>query len=210
MRFLFDFVPFFFLFHPQDNTLTTAKDNLRNCVDRWNDSTPYVFDKHSKSISSVHSSISSSIGKSFSRFYMWCLYHSSLRAPPAVELRANCLHIKKHKAEHKNWPLAKSRRDTKKKKRKNLFRSFSSEFSAKRAHTYTQTYISNNILSFSMLYGNQKSTETSFWILILPPLAFDVAKSLKKLQNIWKFTERERWSEVWENVEGVKRISSDW
>ncbi|CAO1383269.1 unnamed protein product [Diamesa tonsa] len=45
----------------KDNTLTT-KDNLRNCVDRWNESTPYVFDKDSNSISPVHSTISSSIG----------------------------------------------------------------------------------------------------------------------------------------------------
>ncbi|XP_070502473.1 death-associated protein kinase 1-like isoform X1 [Chironomus tepperi] len=48
----------------KDNTLITAKDNLRNCVDRWNDSTPYVFDKHSNSISPVHASISSSIDTS--------------------------------------------------------------------------------------------------------------------------------------------------
>ncbi|CRL04747.1 CLUMA_CG017807, isoform A [Clunio marinus] len=49
------------VYSDKDNSLTSAKDNLRNCVDRWNDSTPYVFDKHTKSISSVHSSISSSI-----------------------------------------------------------------------------------------------------------------------------------------------------
>lgn len=58
------------IYEKDNSSLSTAKDNLRSCVDRWNESTPYVFDKHTKSISSVHSSISSSIGKSFSRFYM--------------------------------------------------------------------------------------------------------------------------------------------